>query len=150
MAIFLTPSAFQREDDPLGWLPLENRGALSWTGTWAAGRDDFAKTHPIFDGLPSNGYLDLVFYRDLIPEHSFDGQDTPDELVAGALGVGFYSATHRSGYYAGTHTAVYRLGKGKFIINTFLILENLGKHPAADRLLLNMVNYASRSDNPCV
>jgi hypothetical protein len=47
------------------------------------------------------------------------------------------------------HVASYNLGAGSFIINTFLILENLGKHPVADRLLINFLRYAGRDlDKP--
>jgi hypothetical protein len=139
-AIFLTPKAFKRGDNALGFLPLAQKGSLRLTQGWAAGRDDFAKAHPIFDGLPSNGLLDLTFYRDLIPGETYDGQDTPAELVAGAFAVGSYQP---GGYYSGTHIAVYPLGAGKFILNTLLVLENLGKHPAADRLALNFLRYAA-------
>ena len=139
-AIFLTPKVFKRGDNALGFLPLAKKGSLRLTQGWAAGRDDFAKAHPIFDGLPSNGLLDLIFYRDLIPGETYDGQDTPAELVAGAFAVGSYQP---GGYYSGTHIAVYPLGAGKFILNTLLLLENLGKHPAADRLVLNFLRYAA-------
>jgi hypothetical protein len=40
--------------------------------------------------------------------------------------------------------AVYELGSGRFILNTLRIREQLGTHPAADRLLLNLLRYASR------
>jgi len=139
-AIFLTPKAFKRGDNALGFLPLAKKGSLRLTQGWAAGRDDFAKAHPIFDGLPSNGLLDLIFYRDLIPGETYDGQETPAELVAGAFAVGSYQP---GGYYSGTHIAVYPLGAGNFILNTLLVLENLGKHPAADRLVLNFLRYAA-------
>ena len=139
-AIFLTPKAFKRGDNALGFLPLAEKGSLRLTQGWAAGRDDFAKAHPIFDGLPSNGLLDLIFYRDLIAGETYDGQDTPAELVAGAFAVGSYQP---GGYYSGTHIAVYPLGAGRFILNTLLVLENLGKHPAADRLALNFLRYAA-------
>jgi len=39
--------------------------------------------------------------------------------------------------------AVYRLGAGRFILNTLRIREN-PDHPSADRLLLNMISYASQ------
>lgn len=141
VAVFLTPKAFKRDENILGWLPLQKKGELRWTQGWAAGRDDFAKKHPIFDGLPSNGLLDLVYYRDLIPGHTFNGQETPEELVAGTFAVGSYQP---GGYYSGMHTAVYPLGAGWFIMNTFSVLENLGKHPAADRLVLNFLRFAAR------
>jgi len=31
-----------------------------------------------------------------------------------------------------------------FILNSFCILENVSGHPAADRMLLNVISYASR------
>jgi hypothetical protein len=122
-------------------LPLENKGEYRWTQGWAAGRDDFAKEHPIFDGLPCKGFIDLTFYRDIISGNMFNGQDTPSELVAGAFAVGSYQP---NGYYTGIHIASYPLGAGEFFINSLLILENLGKHPAADRLIINFIRYAAR------
>ncbi|MBM3238879.1 hypothetical protein FJZ31_21520 [Candidatus Poribacteria bacterium] len=145
-AIFLTPKAFKRGDKLLGWLPLAKKGSLRWTQGWAAGRDDFAKAHPIFDGLPSKGLLEPIFYRDLIPGETYDGQDMPVELVAGAFAVGSYQP---GGYYSGMHIAVYPLGAGRFILNTLLLIENLGQHPAADRLVLNFLCYAAtNTDKP--
>ena len=40
------------------------------------------------------------------------------------------------------HIASYPLGAGKSIINSLLILENLGNDPAADRLAPNFIRYA--------
>lgn len=37
----------------------------------------------------------------------------------------------------------YPFGAGRFIVNALRVLENLNAHPAADRLLLNMINYAA-------
>jgi hypothetical protein len=141
-AIFLSPGAFKKGDNSLGWLPLAVKGEYRWTQGWAAGRDDFAKAHPVFDGLQCNGLMDMVFYRDLIPGNTFSGQDMPAELIAGAFAVGSYQP---GGYYSGMHVASYNLGAGSFIINTFLILENLGKHPVADRLVINLLRYAGRN-----
>ena len=39
--------------------------------------------------------------------------------------------------------AVYSFGSGRFILNTLLIRENLGQHPAAERLLRNLLRYAA-------
>jgi hypothetical protein len=39
------------------------------------------------------------------------------------------------------------MGAGMFVVNTFPILENVDAHPAADRLLLNLVDYAAASTN---
>lgn len=149
-AIFLTPNALKRGSDPLGWLPLEKKGSLTRIQGSAFGRDDFVKDHPIFNDLPrGRGLLDLTFYRDLIPPYIFDGQDMPEELVAGAFAIGYGDVPDHppGGYYSGMHIAVYTLGAGRFIINSLLILENLRKHPAADRLFLNFMRYAARYTN---
>jgi len=37
---------------------------------------------------------------------------------------------------------MYKVGPGRIILNTPFVLENLDQHPAADRLLLNLVRYA--------
>ena len=38
--------------------------------------------------------------------------------------------------------ATYRLGAGRFVLNTLRIRENLGTDPVAERLLRNLLNYA--------
>jgi hypothetical protein len=40
---------------------------------------------------------------------------------------------------------VYRFGAGRIVLNTLNILDNVDKHPAADRLLLNIIKYAARN-----
>jgi len=40
--------------------------------------------------------------------------------------------------------SVYPFGSGTFILNNLLIRNNLGTHPAAERLFSNLLNYASR------
>jgi len=140
-AIFLSPQAFKKGDNPVGLMPLEVKGEFRGSQGWAAGRDDFAKSHPIFDGLQANGLLDLTYYRDLIPGSTFNGQEPLGELVSGSFAVGSYQP---GGYYSGTIMAIHQLGLGSFIINSLLIMDNLGKHPAADRLMINLLNYAGR------
>ena len=44
---------------------------------------------------------------------------------------------------------MFRLGAGRFVLNNLLVRENLGRMPAAERLLRNMLNYAARDlDQP--
>ena len=50
--IFLTPEVFQRGDQPVGWLPLANKGTLAAIHGWLYLKDEWSKRHPIFDGLP--------------------------------------------------------------------------------------------------
>ena len=136
-AIFLSPSVFAKDDHPFGWLPLVNKGSAKKLPSSLYHKDEWTKNHPIFDGLPSGDLMDYTFYRDIIPEEAWVGQDVPAEVVAGAINTSL-------GYSAGLLTAVHNLGAGRFILNTLLVRENLGPNPVAERLLRNMLRYAAR------
>jgi hypothetical protein len=145
MALFLSPLAFRRGDDPLGWLPLATKGRCDEFNNWVYHREDVARPHPLFADLPGPGILDWDYYGPVIPRYVFDGQDTPDDIAAVFFAVGYAGARRRipSGYVAGLVAASYPLGAGRFLLTTLQILENLDRHPAADRLLLNAVAYAA-------
>ena len=64
------------------------------------------------------------------------GQPAPAEAVAGAINAA-------QDYSAGLLVAVHRMGAGSSVLNTLRIRENLGRHPAAERLLRNMLLYAA-------
>ena len=101
--------------------------------------------HPIFAGLPLPGILDWDYYGPVIPSHVFQGQDMPDDVVVLFIATGYASMKEPvpTGYASGLVTASYPFGGGRFLINTLRILEHVGSHPAADRLLLNMIAYAA-------
>jgi len=134
-AVFLSPEVLKKGDQSLGWLPLANKGTASPIRGWLYLKDEWAKRHPIFDGLPSGGLMDYTFYREIIPDTVLVGQDPPAEAVAGAIKAS-------QDYSSGLMVAVYESGAGRFILNTLLIRENLGTNPVADRLLLNVIRFA--------
>jgi hypothetical protein len=78
-----------------------------------------------------------TFYRDIVPNNGFVGQDVPAEIVAGAIHTA-------CGYNSGLTLGVYKLGEGRFTLNTLRIRENLGGDPVAERLLRNMLRHAAR------
>ena len=81
--------------------------------------------------------MDHQFYREILPEHLWDkNKEAPGEIVAGAIKVS-------QGYGSRLFLAVYPFGFGKFTLNTLLIRDNLGTHPAAERLLRNLIRYAA-------
>jgi hypothetical protein len=121
------------------WLPLVKKGRCYEFADWLYHKECVAKTHPIFDGLQTRGIMDWDYYGPIIPHYIFDGQDTPDDVPAAAFAVGYLPGNYASGVLVGSYT----FGAGRFILNTPLILENIDIHPAADRLLLNMINYAA-------
>ena len=134
--VFLSPEVFARDESPLFWLPLENKGEPTSVRGWLYLKDEWAKNHPIFDGLPAGGLLDYDFYRELIPDALYAGQDAPHEAIAGAIKAS-------QDYDSGLMLAVYQLGAGRIVLNTMRITENLGSHPTAERLLRNLLRYAA-------
>ena len=137
-AVFLCPSVFAQGDQSLALLPVEPQGRLEAVRDWLYQNNDWAKSHPIFAGLPT-GLLDYQYYREILGEHFFVGQDVPDEVVAGMINTSY-------GYQAGLTMGVYRLGAGRVILNSLRVRENLSatsSHPVAEHLLRNMLNYAA-------
>ena len=104
-AVFLLPQVLKKGDQPLGWLPLANKGTASPIHGWLYLKDEWAKRHPIFDGLPSGGLMDYTFYREIIPDLVLVGQDPPAEAVAGAIKAS-------QDYSSGLMLAVYELRRG--------------------------------------
>lgn len=143
--VFLSPDVFRRGEERYGWLPLKDKNSLCEVASDLYNKDEWARNHPVFAGLPAGGLLDEEFYRELIPHLAWNGQEAPEEAIAGAQRC----SLHPTGYSSGLLISVHRLGAGRFILNTFRLLENLGTHPAADRLLLNLIQYAARDlDRP--
>ena len=136
-AVFLSPRIFAEKDDPTRWLPLAQKGTLPSIWGWLYLKDEWAKRHPIFNGLPSGALMEYDYYREIIPDLVWQGQKPPDEAVAGAI-------KSSQDYCSGLMVSVYRLGAGRVVLNTLQIRENLDSHPAAERLLRNMLIYAAR------
>jgi len=84
--------------------------------------------------------MDYVFYRSLISDVRWADLEAPAELVAASINTSF---TYDSGILIG----VYKLGAGRFVLNTLGICERLGEDPAAERLLRNMIRYAATETN---
>jgi hypothetical protein len=80
--------------------------------------------------------MDYAFYREIIPELVFAGQDPPAEAIAGANNASF-------DYSSGLMLAEYRLGAGRFFLNTLPIREQLSNNPVAERLLRNLLRHAA-------
>jgi hypothetical protein len=143
--VFLSPYAFKRGDDTVGYLPLKNKGCGYHFLDWVYHKECIAKPHPIFAGLPGRGVLNWEYYDQVIPRFVFDEQDTPDDVAAVWFATGYQDGSlgpkFKDSYGAGLLFAGYRLGQGRFYINTFRLLENLNAHPAADHMLMNIVRY---------
>lgn len=141
VAVFLGPGALRNGDDAVAWLPLKNKGACVGFSDWLYHKECVAKNHPLFDGLPGAGIMDWDYYGPVISRFFLEGQDTPDDTAAAAFAI--CHSSRPDGYAAGLMLGAYRFGEGWVVVNTFNVVENLDRHPAADRLLLNLVRYAA-------
>jgi len=104
-----------------------------------------AKRHPVFEGLQGPGVMDMDYYGPVIPSEVFIDQTTPDETLCAGFNTGYHAVA--GGYRSSLLLAAYNSGKGRFILNTLRILENLDKHPAADRLAVNLIQSVKSRRN---
>jgi hypothetical protein len=140
--VFLNTGAFAQGDDETALLPLKNKGRLTHFSDWLYHKECVVKKHAIFTGLQAPGIMDWDYYGPLISNLFFEGQDTPDDTAAAAFAV--CHSSRPDGYAAGVMLGAYKVGAGRIVLNTFNILDNVDKHPAADRLLLNLIDYAGK------
>lgn len=121
------------------WLPFKNNGTVARLDECLGfyHRDDWARPHAIFAGLPT-GLLDWELYRNVVPHGGYclQGFDEPEEAVCGAIKTS-------QGYNSGLYLSIHKHGKGWIILSCLEIIPNLGMDPVADRLLRNLINYAN-------
>jgi hypothetical protein len=138
--VFLAPQAFKRGKEGGARLPLAKKGRVFRFEDMLYHKECVAKPHRVFEGLQGKGVLDMYYYGPIWPHHIFDGQDTPDEVIAASFATGYSTP---GGYASGVLLGSYKFGAGQFVINTFPILDYVDKHPVADRLLLNLVQFGA-------
>jgi len=140
-ALFLSPGAFHRDDDPAGWLSPGIAGRFSQFNDWLYHKECVSKRSPVFDGMSGPGVMDWDYYGPVISSLLFEPEQESDEVIAAAFAVGYPC---EGGCTSGMMMGAYPIGSGTALINTFHILENIGKHPAADRMLINLIRWAAR------
>jgi len=140
-SVFIDPAedAFDNHVHTPVRLPFENKGQLTYSEMWYYHPIQVLRRHPFTEGLPK-GILHDDFWGGVTPQFVFDGQEVPDELPGVTLAVPYLTSyAEGDGYLMGTCLAAYKYGRGRLILNGFKITENLGKHPAADRLMRNIL-----------
>ncbi len=146
-AVFLKPETFLRSvRDPFDHgdyvperLPFENKGYLTYAESWYYHPINVLRDHPFFRGLPK-GVMDDGYWQLATPQFVFHRQDVPDEVAAVTVAAPYFTGVDELiGYLCGTALGTYRYGAGSFTLSCFKILDTLGTNPAADRLLLNLV-----------
>jgi hypothetical protein len=138
--VFFSGKIFIEGKYGMTWLPLKNKGICRTFNDDLYHKDCVAKLHQVFEGLQGPGVMDWDYYGPVIPHEVFEGQDTPDETISASFATG--NPKYPGGYGSALLIAMYKQGAGRMVLSTPYVLENLGVHPAADRLLLNLVHYA--------
>jgi len=119
-------------------LPLPGKATVTDYFDWLYHKECVAKAHPIFDGLQAKGIMDWDYYDPVISHRFFETQRQPSEVIAAAFAP---ASMNEIGYAAGLMLAEYPIDKGRFLINTFNVLDHIDAHPASDRLLINMIRH---------
>jgi len=138
--LFLSADPFRDNPAALAQLPGLAGGRCVTFVDWLYHKECVAQRHPAFAGLQAPGVMDMDYWGVVIGPEMFEDLDTPDETLAAAFATGHH--TRATGYACGLMLAAYQRGPGRLILNAFRLLENLDQHPAADRLLLNLIRYA--------
>ncbi len=138
--IALNHALFANGADSTAYLPLARRGKAYTATDWLYHKECVSRRHPVFDGLQGPGIMDWDYYGPVVPHDMYEGLDAPDDMIAASFAVGHHR--HPGGYAWGLLAGGYHVGAGTLILSTLPLLENLGAHPAADRLLLNLIRHA--------
>ncbi|HEX4212462.1 MAG TPA: glycoside hydrolase family 2 TIM barrel-domain containing protein [Candidatus Dormibacteraeota bacterium] len=135
-AVLLAPQQLVDEESRLLLLP-----GVSCTPVhdWLYHSECVGFRDPLFSGLQTGGILDWYLYGQAMPRHLLGGDVEPVEIAAASFTVG---QVVRGGYRGGLSAATYGLGKGRVLVSTFRILEELDHNPAADRMLMNIIEHA--------
>ena len=130
---------FSREKEPMHYWFEEEKPIIEIDelGDWLYHKEYLAKRkHPYFKGLPQ-GMMDWEYWMYLINGFHFRGGRKPDDIASISFGTGL---CNEDGYLGGFNLAAYCIGEGKATITTYDLSGNIGRNPAADRLLLNILD----------
>jgi len=140
--VSLCSAAAGKGEETSHYLPLESKPRRYARHDWLYHHEYLAcRQHPYFAGMPT-GVMNWYYYLLSIRGDAYRDDDTcrADDIAAAAVMTG---AINSAGYDGGLVLATYNVGAGALILNSFSILENLNVNPAADRMLINIINAES-------
>jgi hypothetical protein len=117
----------------VGSLGIAQRRGRSWQGDWASSLS-WIRTDKIFRDLPTGGLVDFAF-ADL----------TPESVIVGLSPRDFASSVHAGLFVGWIHHTVALVAerlidKGRLLISTFRLREQLGIHPVASIMMRDMID----------
>lgn len=101
------------------------------------------KKHPIFEGLSVNCLMGQD-YQNVCAIDTIIGLEA-DSIVSSISWDWIRNYLGPSNAWWGSDVAIIPHGRGKIILSTLQITENLGKDPVADKIFYNMVDFAASS-----
>lgn len=128
--------------NPSSFVPGDKYGASRGGYDWLYHKEYVSKPHKYFKNMPGGCILDWEYYIYLINGTVFCGGNEPDEVIAASFGTGLNSSA--TGYEGGFNIGRFNIGGGVLVVNTFDIAGNIGKNPAADMLLLNIITNENK------
>lgn len=99
----------------------------------------FVRRPEFVDGMDRPGLMDWRYYGQVLPPHLLNGE--AEDVAAFAVAIGFPCS---DGYASGLLAASFRQGPGRTVVSTLDLLDSLGSLAVADRLMVNLLRYASR------
>lgn len=103
------------------------------------------REHPIYAGLPADCLMGQE-YRNVVSRLSMATPKT--DWISGTITYGWFAGLKHKQNYTGVTPALHGAdlapmawGKGRYILCTHRIVENLGLDPVADRLLSNLLRW---------
>jgi hypothetical protein len=144
--IFLANSIFAAPGDNLHWLALPDRGTLAPAPEWLYHRDYVARPGPLWAGLQAKLMLPEFFGPMLAHMHFIQDLAPPPDAAA----MGIYSNMNMDGkfeYHDGLALGTFPYHAGHLTLCAFDLLGNIG-HPAADRVLVNLIVQAQAEAVP--
>ena len=131
---------------PKAFLPIKSvmkRAMGLWVGVSHVVTD-----HPVFTGLPNKQMMGQAY------ENVYSTQtliETGGTIYAGSVSHGFYGDQDRKQHHmgpepgwAGIDIGEVAHGKGRYILSGLRLMENLGKDPVADKILINLLTWTNK------
>lgn len=151
VAVFLkTPGTRmipKKVDNPLvrtGVFPFQTR-LRNARGNWDPVNHG-VRPHPIFEGLPTRDFMGQA-YLNVCANETIEGIREPP--IVGSLSYEWGTTRPDANYHGpravwwGSDLVAVPYGKGRLLLSTLRITENLGKDPVADKLFYNVVRWAA-------
>lgn len=112
------------------------------------------RKHPVFNGLPVNTMMRNV-YENVWPTRTLrdlESEENRDyETLVASIGFDWFSEGHKMHYsgpgesWWGSDMAVVPFGNGRFVVSQLRLVGNLGEDPVADKILFNMIKFATKN-----